>query len=159
MPPVIKAPLGEAATFSALYMPKSEPPHRTLRVVVIEDARLLLDYYLLMLSRVRRLVVVNTQPVKSLEAALAIIEEKKPDVVITDLCLSRTGVEGFDILKEVRRRYPGTTVVLTTAIYSPDNHDPLNERIRTEGFDAVFHKLDLAHLDMFLISLMHQNLA
>lgn len=157
-PPVIRAPLGEVATFSALHLPRSEPIHRNLRAVVLEDSALLLRYYLIMLSRVHGLDVVNRHPVETLEQALAVIEQAKPNVVITDLCLSLTGVEGFDILKEVRARYPGMPVILTTAIYSPDNHDALNERIRTEGFDAVFHKiLGMPYLEMYLVRLMHGN--
>jgi DNA-binding NtrC family response regulator len=52
------------------------------------------------------------------ESALARLQEKNFDVVITDLKMK--GIDGLEILRTVKQLYPGTVVIMITAFANLD---------------------------------------
>lgn len=129
---------------------KEEPIMKPLKVLVIEDTSFLLEHYARRLQTLDNIRLSGLKTVGSMGEALELFKRESPDVVITDLSLSPSNTEGFGILRALKRACPGICVVLTTSIYSPDAHDELNEHIKRSKFDAVFHKLDLDNLVLFL---------
>ncbi len=51
-------------------------------------------------------------------AALELIAKEKPDVVLTDLQMPQ--MDGLELVKELRRHYPGLPVILMTAFGSEE---------------------------------------
>jgi DNA-binding NtrC family response regulator len=129
---------------------KEEQIMKPLKVLVVEDAAFLLDHYVKRLGTLDNIKLIKVPTMESIDQALEVFKREAPDVVITDLSLTSSHTEGFGILRTLKRACPGICVVLTTSVYSPDNHDKLNEHIRHSKFDAVFHKLDLDNLVVFL---------
>ncbi|RJE87695.1 response regulator [Paenibacillus sp. 1011MAR3C5] len=52
------------------------------------------------------------QPAASAEEAIARLESERPDIVLTDIQM--TGLNGFDLAREVRRILPSTEVIILT---------------------------------------------
>ena len=73
-------------------------------------------------------------------SGLKLVEAHKPDVVLVDLKLP--GMDGDELLQQIRRRYPGTKVIVITAY-----NDGGKTRDRLLGLGAF------AHLDKPLSSL------
>jgi DNA-binding NtrC family response regulator len=125
---------------------------KPLRVMVIEDTPLVLDLYHENLGKIKGISLVKTPPVETFDLAMDLFRKEQPDIVVTDLSLTSAHTEGFGILRTLKKCSPRVCVVLTTSIYSPDNHDDLTEHIKHAKFDAVFHKADLQHLSEFIRS-------
>jgi DNA-binding NtrC family response regulator len=144
--------LCDGAHFGRLrnHSPKEEQIRKQIRVLIVEDTPFLLDHYVKRLGRLDNISLVEVPVIESMDRALEIFKSEKPDIVITDLSLTASHTEGFGILRVLKRCSPDLCVVLTTSIYSPENHDELNEHIRHSKFDAVFHKLDLDGLVAFI---------
>ncbi|MFH1020020.1 MAG: response regulator [Pseudomonadota bacterium] len=102
---------------------------------------------------IRRLLVVDDEPIvgKRLHqvftkigfdietytdsaSALAAIAERDFDIVVTDLKME--GIDGIEVLKRVRRRSPGTQVIIITGYASPDTA----ELAQQEGVFAFLAK-------------------
>ena len=154
MPSGLRISIGQAVAFRSgrKHEPSHEPIMTPLKVVVIEDTPIVLDLYHEKLGKIKGIDLVKTPPVESFDLAMEIFREVQPHIVITDLSLTSAHTEGFGILRTLKRCAPGVCVILTTSIYSPANHDELNEHIRHAKFDAVFHKADLEHLAEFIRS-------
>ncbi len=144
--------LGAAAHFErhSPHEPKEERICRHLRVLVIEDTRFLHEYYMKRLGALKYIALLPVPPVVGLEQAFSLINAHRPDIVVTDLSLTASNTEGFEILRVLKKHVPQMCVVATTSIYSPHNVDEVNEHLRKSRFDMVFHKLDLEGLELFL---------
>lgn len=130
--------------------PGSESNIRPLRTLVLEDFPPLLDLYKRHLKAVEGIELVDVKPVHSMDDALVAFNTAKPDIVVTDLSLTASNTEGFNILRVLRRCYPRLCIILTTSVYSPESTDELSEHIRKASFDAAFNKFDLESLILFL---------
>jgi len=80
-------------------------------------------------------VVVRTA--SSWEQAVELLQSETFDLVITDLRLSgRVGMEGLDLISQIKQRSPGTRVVLLTAYGSPE----IEREARARGADDYWEK-------------------
>jgi DNA-binding NtrC family response regulator len=68
------------------------------------------------------------------EMAVAKMEERPFDVVISDIVLPR--MDGLSVLRHVKKRWPGTRVILMTAYGSPE----IKSRARQVGAFAYIEK-------------------
>jgi len=77
-------------------------------VLVVDDEKVNLDLISVLLrNRGFRALVASSAP-----EALTVIEAEKPDLAIVDYMMP--GMDGFSALKEIRRRYPDTYVIMFT---------------------------------------------
>ena len=77
-------------------------------VLVVDDEKVNLDLISVLLrNRGFRALVAS-----SAQEALAVIETEKPDLAIVDYMMP--GMDGFSALKEIRRRFPDTYVIMFT---------------------------------------------
>ncbi len=88
------------------------------------------------------------------EEAEALISHRRYDLVILDLRVTRFGgAEGLEVLREIRRRDHGTSVIVLSAYISPE----VEEEARALGADGVLRKPqplpDLAHLAFALMGM------
>ncbi len=153
MPPLgLTVKLGHAAHFDkhSPHGPQEESICRHLRVLVIEDTPFLLEHYMKRLGALDFIALIRVPAVKSLDDAFAFINAHRPDIVVTDLSLTASHTEGFGIVRVLKKHDPQMCIVATTAVYSPHNDDELNRHLRDSKFDAVFHKLDLEGLELFI---------
>ncbi len=80
-------------------------------------------------------VVVRTA--SSWEQAVELLQSEMFDLVITDLRLSgKVGMEGLDLISQIKQRSPGTRVVLLTAYGSPE----IEREGRARGADDYWEK-------------------
>ena len=80
--------------------------------------------------------------VNSVEEAIQLNGSLKPDVLITDMRLGG-GTNGFEVLQEIRKRFPGTPALLVSAEADAD----LIARAQAAGFDKVIEKpCEMAHV-------------
>lgn len=74
---------------------------------------------------------------RDMAEAMALLANGPYSAVIADLRLTGVdGVEGLEIVREVRQRYPNTRVILLTAYGSPETE----AEARRLGVDAFLHK-------------------
>jgi len=88
------------------------------------------------------------------EEAEALISHRRYDLVILDLRVTRFGgAEGLEVLREIRRRDHGTSVIVLSAYISAE----VEEEARALGADGVLRKPqplpDLAHLAFALMGM------
>jgi two-component system response regulator AtoC len=94
--------------------PTKRPAHPGRRVLVVDDEESLRH----MLQFLLRKEGFEPFGVADVDAALAELSRRAFDIVITDLRMPERG--GMDLVDEVRRLHPGTTVVVMTAYGSRD---------------------------------------
>ena len=96
------------------------------RIMVIDDEKIVGDMAKMSLEQEGYLVetFLNAEP------ALARLGEQKFDVVVTDLKMK--GIDGMEVLKTVKRLYPGTKVIMITAFA---NLDAAIEALRADVHD------------------------
>jgi len=90
------------------------------------------------------------------EEAEALVSHRRYDLAILDLRVTRFGgTEGLEVLREIRRRDHGTSVIVLSAYISPD----VENEARALGADSVIRKPhplpDLAHLAFALMGSSH----
>ena len=93
------------------------PTDHSTRVLVVDDdhqIRNLLNRYLSSLG-------CSVATAEELEEAIALIENRRYDVVVTDLGLTRLGrSEGVDVITRARYRWPGLRIVVLTGSNDPE---------------------------------------
>jgi DNA-binding NarL/FixJ family response regulator len=93
-------------------------PTVTIRVVLAEDNYLLREGTAALLNALDGVELVATAADK--DELLAKVEEKRPDVVITDIRMPpEHHTEGLAAAAEIRTQYPGTGVILLTQFADP----------------------------------------
>ena len=107
------------------------PPRQVVRVLVVEDEDQLARMASLVLTQRGHRATVAA----SGDEALAQLEEKRFDLVISDLGLG-PGKNGWELAEAVRQRWPGTRFVLVTGWGAAI--DP--EEARSRGVDRVIAK-------------------
>ncbi|MGE5326066.1 MAG: sigma-54-dependent transcriptional regulator [Deltaproteobacteria bacterium] len=82
------------------------------------------------------------------ERALEILENREADIVLTDVRMP--GMDGMDLLKEIKGKYPGTDVVVMTGFGSIESavkatklgaYDYITKPFKVEDFRRVFRRL------------------
>ena len=83
----------------------------------------------------------DVEPTADAAAALELVDRRAFDVLLSDVRVA--GMDGFAMLRELRRRYPETGVVLMTAYATvPD----AVEAMRAGAFDYLVKPFSLDHL-------------
>jgi len=85
-------------------------PARKVKVVVCEDQPQILKNQMKILQDAPEVEVIGTA--LSGEAALELLEKKRPDVLLQDLGLPR--MSGIEVTREVKRRWPEVEVLIFT---------------------------------------------
>jgi DNA-binding NarL/FixJ family response regulator len=85
------------------------------RVVLVDDHQVLADALALLLRTQDDLEVLAIVP--DAEKALRIVDETHPDVVVMDVDLP--GMSGIAATRQVLKTYPGTRVIVLTALMDP----------------------------------------
>jgi DNA-binding NarL/FixJ family response regulator len=115
---------------------------RTVRVVIADDHRLMLEALQAALAVAERIQVVATTH-KSTEV-ITLVARHTPDLVLLDVLMPE--LDGWTCLDRINRRYPDVKVVLVSAL----SEDELVEPARKRGAAAVAsksaHPTDLAGL-------------
>ncbi len=96
------------------------------RIMVIDDEKIVCDMAKMTLQQEGYIV----ETFLSGEPALERLKEEKFDVVITDLKMK--GIDGMEILRNVNKLYPDTTVIMITAFA---HLDAAIEALRAEVHD------------------------
>lgn len=101
-------------------------------VYILEDQTILRDLLLEMLKNVPGLEVVGTQTngLEGYDECLKI----KPDLLILDLMLP--GMDGLDILKQIKKRYPAVRVL----VFSANFHASLVRQVVEAGAEGFIEK-------------------
>ncbi|MCK5145952.1 response regulator [bacterium] len=76
--------------------------------------------------------------------ALEILNENIIDLVLTDLRMP--GINGLQLLSEVRSKYPDTHVIVMTAYGSPEIQEAINHWGETEYIEKPFEIEELRNL-------------
>jgi DNA-binding NtrC family response regulator len=115
------------------------------KVVVIDDERpILMTLEALLKRHGYAALLANTAA-----AGIAAVRKNSPDLVLLDLGLP--DADGLDVLKELRRDWPDTQVIILTA------HDSLSNAIDSIKLGA-FHFISKPYAPEELLSLMGQAL-
>ena len=89
---------------------------RTLRVVIVDDHRLMLDALLLALRDAEDIELVG-ETHEGLKA-LPLVAEKKPDVVLLDFRMP--DLDGLQVLDRIRKHHPDVKVVMLSGSDDPE---------------------------------------
>jgi DNA-binding response OmpR family regulator len=76
------------------------------------------------------------------EQALSRVKEEEPDVMILDLKMP--GMHGMEVLREIRKAYPGIQVIILTG-HGTDKDEEESKRLG--GFDYLNKPADIDHLE------------
>jgi DNA-binding NarL/FixJ family response regulator len=90
-------------------------PARTIRVVIVDDHRIVLDGLALLLDSVEGIDVVGETI--SGEQAISLADELRPDVVLMDV--EMPGIGGVEATRRITTAHPGIAVVMLT-MYGED---------------------------------------
>jgi DNA-binding response OmpR family regulator len=118
----VRQPVPERAQTSA---------NRSITILVVDDEPQLARMAALALAQRGHHVLVA----RSGEEALAELQQRRADLVVSDLGLG-SGINGWDLAEEVRKRWPGTCFVLVTGWGAAITPDEARER----GVDQVLAK-------------------
>lgn len=135
-----------------LFPPWNDTIRKTVNLLIFEDVHDVLSIYVRRLRRIDGVKLPYRKTVHDPETALSLFRRMKPEIVITDLSLSKAArLDGIDILKEIRGISPGTPVAIATC-FSPGSTNATTETIMHAGFDAVFNKSDIRAMANFVRS-------
>ena len=90
-------------------------PETRLRVLIVDDDDLLRMSLLQTLTRAGY----DARSVDGGQAALSEIDRETPDLLLSDL--NMPGLSGFELLSEVRRRFPAIQVIAMSGAYFGDS--------------------------------------
>jgi two-component system chemotaxis response regulator CheB len=105
-----------------------------IEVLVVEDSRVIRDYLVYVLESDPGLKVIGTAD--SGEAALALLEQRRPDVVLMDIHLP--GIDGFETTRRIMCTKPLPIVVCTASTHFDQVHTAM--RALEAGALAVMRK-------------------
>lgn len=126
------------------FLLKVEPIKKPLKLAIFEDQQMVLDEYLKEFGQDKGVAICTRRAISSQAEAVSICEREKPDIIITDLCLTSEHQQGFAILASIREMLPDAIVALSTMNYDLSAEDAWTSRILKAGFNYVIQKGDLA---------------
>jgi CheY-like chemotaxis protein len=126
----------------------TEEPISTRHVLLLDDE----EAVLLPTARYFRTMGCTVDMAREPEEAEALVNHRRYDLAILDLRVTRFGgTEGLEVLREIRRRDHGTSVIVLSAYISPE----VQAEAEALGADSVLGKPqplpDLAHLAFALM--------
>ncbi|HXX57418.1 MAG TPA: sigma-54 dependent transcriptional regulator [Thermodesulfovibrionales bacterium] len=98
------------------------------RILIVEDEETLCESLKRVLSREGYVV----ETVSSAESAIQVFDERFYDLIITDIILP--GITGIELLKKIKEKLPGQTVVIMTAYASLET---AVEALRSGAYDYI----------------------
>ncbi len=122
------------------------------RMLVVDDEPIIADGLCDTFAHLERLDL-EVYTAYSGEAALAILEEKRMDVVLSDIKMPEmSGIELMGVLKE---KWPQTKVIFLTGhsefdyVYKAIQQEGVSYILKTEGYDRIIQEVEraIAHLD------------
>jgi DNA-binding response OmpR family regulator len=117
------------------------------RVLIVDDEETLLAA----MGRYFRKIGCHVTTARERDEAGALLEHEGFDLVILDLALTRFGLEGFDLLRDIRYGSMGTPVLILSAHVTADIETDALRR----GADAVLAKPQpLSELARLAVKLM-----
>lgn len=128
----------------------SKRAHAPVGVAIFEDVGEVLEAYVARFEGLRGINVMCRATVGSAGEAIGIFLRSRPSIVITDLSLGeKANTDGFTILRVIKEESPRTAVALST-LHSAGSTTAIEEEIRRQPFDAVFHKTDMQGMSAFI---------
>ena len=76
------------------------------------------------------------------QAALNVIEQFKPHVVLLDIKMS--GMDGIQVLEAIKKKFPRTKVIMVTAL---ETRDKIEEALRLGADNYITKPLNLEYLE------------
>ncbi|MDA8126626.1 MAG: response regulator [Deltaproteobacteria bacterium] len=76
------------------------------------------------------------------EAALEVVQEKHPDIVLLDIMMP--GMGGIDTLKEIKKIDPTTAVIMVTAVI---DEELANRAVKLGAFDYITKPINIDYLE------------
>gem|GEM_PF-5462784 len=125
------------------FLLKPDPIKKPLKVAIFEDQQMVLDGYIKEFGKDNGIAICTSRAISSQAEAVSVCRREKPDIVITDLCLTSDHQQGFAILAKIREILPEAIVALSTMNYDPVAGDVWTERILKSGFNYVIQKGDI----------------
>jgi len=116
------------------------------RVLVADDERSICEAFSLLLEAEGHTPLIASTG----EGALRLVRTEHPDLVFVDVRMP--GMDGLDVLKEIRRSNPTLPVVVMTAYGTLDT---AAEALRNEAFDYLGKPLDLGQIRQVLRRALH----
>lgn len=92
-------------------MDDNKPVDEKIKIVIVDDSREVTDYFNGILSNEKDMVVLGEANTK--EEALALIAEKQPDIVLTDIQME-TEETGIEIARYVKETFPDIKIIVLT---------------------------------------------
>lgn len=120
---------------------------RPIRVLIVEDCRTVRAFLEHLIASDPRLEILAS--VSSGEEALAIIEQRRPDVISLDICLP--GIDGFVVTREVMRRFPTPIVVCSASAKSAELSTAI-EALRAGALSVVEKPRGTTHDDYLALA-------
>ncbi len=116
------------------------------RVLVADDERSICEAFGLLLEAEGHTPLIASTG----EGALRLVRTERPDLVFVDVRMP--GMDGLEVLKEIRRSNPTLPVVVMTAYGTLDT---AAEALRNEAFDYLGKPLDLGQIRQVLQRALH----
>ena len=108
----------------------------TPRVVVVDDDWEIRWLVTFVLQRDPHMALVGEAP--DGEAALALVRQERPDVVVIDVMMPR--LDGLEATRQIKREYPATKVLVLTSL----TDDATRREVFEKGGDAFLNKREIA---------------
>ncbi len=115
----------------------------TIRLVMVDDE---INFLNPLAKRLKKRGM-NPELAASARECLSILEKNRTDIVVSDVKMP--GMDGLELLKEIKEKYPGTEVILLTGQASTTDGV---EGIKRGAFDYLTKPIELEHL----VSKIHQ---
>lgn len=113
-----------------------EAPTNPQRLVLVDDHEMVLQGLGAMLGHFPREVEIVGQATNA-SAALALVAEQEPDVVLCDVRIGRES--GLDLCRQITTQHPGTKVVLLT-VYDDEHY--LYQALRVGASGYILKRID-----------------
>jgi DNA-binding NarL/FixJ family response regulator len=119
----------------------------TIRILVVEDHRIMLDSLCLLLSTIENVEIVGRAG--NGRDALIILEKEEVDIIMTDIGMPI--MNGIELTMKVKQAYPKIKILVLTA---SEDGNTIKEAIRSGAMGYVFKSAEREELELALQTLM-----
>jgi DNA-binding NarL/FixJ family response regulator len=92
----------------------ADAPHRTIRLLIADDHRLLTDSLAMVIESAEGIELVS-DPVDDPALAIDLVGAHRPDVVLMDVGFKGSPMNGFEATRRIKELSPATNVIIMTA--------------------------------------------